>query len=183
MDEGIKNKAKILKNSDIFSNHTDNAPYAEKQCILLVLVGKKPVSEATTCTWIITPTSCRAKPADHKEVKNYLKKLGLYCYVYDYENATIAAVSLDSSLIKKYIKLNDKGTAADDGALFGYPQTAIEAFGKQELMMDLAKQNKIMKNAGLPEFMPAFRFSKANYKDELKVLKDWHETLKLYELV
>lgn len=183
MKDEIKEKVRILKASKMFSSNIDNAKYIEKQNILLALTGKKPVSEATTCTWSTTPTNRHAEPADHKEVEKFLTELGLYCYVYDYQNATNVAVSLDNDLIKKYIKCNGSGSYVDVGDLFGYPKTATEAYGNQDLMMSIDEQEKVEKGSYLPSFMPCFRFSKAHYKEELEVLKDWHETLKLYNLV
>ena len=40
-----------------------------------------------------------------------------------------------------------------------------------------------MQAAGLPLFMPTFRFSKNHYTEEIEVLKGWFSTLKSYNLV
>lgn len=58
------------------------------------------------------------------------------------------------------------------GELLDYPKTAVTAFGDQNLIICLDYQDRVMKSEGLPEFMPAFRFSKKLHKDIIKVLKD-----------
>lgn len=181
MNEDIKNKVRILKDSKLFTSNIDDAPYTEKQSILLTLTGKKPVSEATACQWIITPTSRHSEPADHKEISELFTSLGLYFYVYDNKYATSVAVSADKELLDKHA--NNISSSSTLGNLFGYPDSAVMAFGDKSLMMSTEDQDRLLESEGIPLFMPMFRFSKINYKQELGLLKDWYDTLKQYSLV
>jgi hypothetical protein len=47
-------------------------------------------------------------------------------------------------------------------------------------MMSLEEQDAIINSESLPEWMPNFRFSKLHFKEELEVLKAWHDTLERY---
>lgn len=181
MNESIKNKVEILKASQLFASNIDDAPYTEMQSILLTLAGKKPVSEVTACKWIITPTSRHSEPADEDEVSDLFVSLGLFFYVYDNQCATSVAISTDKTLLDEHA--NNISSNSTLGKLFGYPETAVKAYGDNELMMGIEEQDELLESEGIPLFTPMFRFSKANFRQELETLKDWHMTLKEYNLV
>jgi len=176
MNASIKKKIDVLKASELFIN---NNCLTEKQSILLTLTGQKPVSEVTTGKKETTSTGWKSVPENHSIVRDFLHSLGLQCSIEDHGSATNAIISLDSSLIEQYLDSTNLGT--NIGALFGYPKTATEAFGDNDLMMGLDEQDEIMSSEGLPLFMPNFRFSKLHFKKEIEVLKAWHDTLKRYD--
>lgn len=183
-DDKLAAIATQLKSSAHFVNHAQMSPYSEKQCIFLVLAGKKPVSQATSCKWVQTAGGAHSEPDNHQELGELLKQLGLAYQLRSDGHATDAFVSLNSEGIDAYLAAERTGDMATIGRLFGYPETAVEAFVKDE-NMDSDEQDRFMEAAGIPVTtvaLPLFRFSKTHAAEELVVVKDWYEILKAYGL-
>jgi len=185
MNDNFGEKVNILKKSNLFIDPSDNSRNIHKQSILLVLTGQKPLAEVTTSRRVREGNRSYSVPEDHQKIADFLEGLGLYYYIYDTDNdyaapSTNVAVSTDASLIERYKNLSG---STDTGEIFGYPKTSIEAFGDDKLMMSIADQEELEKQAGLPDVMPSFRFSKKHYKEEIGLMKSWHDTLKRYDLL
>jgi len=180
IDQELNRKAKALLDSPFFTNHVDQGYLAEKQCIFLTLCGKKAVSEASSSKWITTKNGGHSEPENEDKLCAFLSSLGLAYSLRNDEYATNALVSFDQR------KITECEQAGDDwvkvGQLFGYPMTAVNAFDK-DTVLDNDKQDILMEKAGLPLYMPQFRFSQDHASEELEVLKDWYTTLKKYNLV
>jgi len=181
MDESMKKKVDTLKASKLFVNNTEQGRLTEQQSILLTLTGQKPVSEVTTGIKVDTPTGWKSAPENHDKIQDLFSRLGVQCSIQDDDHASNVIISTNTTLLNQYLK--SKELDEINGALFGYPKTATEAFGDNNLMMSLEEQDKIMISEGLPLFMPNFRFSKLHYTEELKVLHSWYETFKKYNLI
>jgi hypothetical protein len=82
---------------------------------------------------------------------------------------------------KELIEQFNEGDGQESGRLFGYPETAVQAFIDNDCM-DFDSQDRLQEAAGLPEYMPVFRFSKKHAQEEIKVLQDWYVTLQEYGL-
>lgn len=177
--EDIKEKVARLKASSHFDTINEgSARYIEKQEILLALCGKKPVSEAVTCRYVNDPDGRHSVPDDETQVAALLDSLGLAYHIWSDEYATMAVVSLDSALVKRYVDSIGHGHT-NIGLLFGYPKTAVDAFQTKHALT-LSEHDARMAAAGLPEFMPQFVMSRAYADDEIKVLRDWHDTIVAY---
>jgi len=180
MDKTIKKKVGILRKSNLFTYNTNLGRIVEQQSILLTLTGHKPVSRITGNEWVNTPTGQKSAPLNHDEIRGLFSTLGLKCSIKDFDCGTTVVISLDETLIKKCVNNASEGV---EGELFGYPKTAVEAFGNNNLMMNLQDQNAIINFEGLSEWMPNFRFSKLHFKEELEVLRGWYNTLKQYDFI
>lgn len=181
MDESIKRKVEILKASDLFINYSDSNKLSEKQKILLALTGQKPVAELHTSKRIIVGNSNQAIPEDHEKIANLMSQLDLNYLINDDDHFTNVTVSLDEKLFGRYLA----GLGSSEGVdkLCGHPDSAIRASYDRVMLMSIDDQEKVEADAGLPYFFPSFRFSKVNYEKELEVLKSWHQTCRLYDLV
>lgn len=140
------------------------------------------MSQATSSKWIKTDHGAHAEPHDPHELEQFLDSLGLNYYLSADEYATDALVSLDPKKLDAYLAAEKADDAFKVGQLFGYPETAIEAF-VHDASLDFEAHDELMKKAGIPDMMPSFRLSKTHAPEELAVLKDWHQTLKEYELI
>lgn len=178
----LAEKANLLKSSTYFVFPGDGAEYIDKQCIFLVLAGLKPVTEGSSGHQVKTDTGWRTEPDDPALVSAFLESLGLAFSFYSSHDGhvTMTAVALRQELIDEYMSTADQNTYTV-GRLFGYPKSAVEAFVGGNCM-GVEDQEFIEQRAGLPEFFPTFRFSQDHWQEELKVLQQWHEILKLYEL-
>jgi hypothetical protein len=186
----LSKKAKLLLDSPHFTNHVDQGFLTEKQSIFLTLCGKKPVSEATSGIWATTANGGHSKPDDEHEINAFLSSLGLAYQLRHDDYATDALVALNNNDLLEYSQASlDSGNV---GQLFGYPKTAVDAFGRafsgdatEELnyLMAIEDQDKLLEKAGVPDYIPMFRFSRDHALEELEVVKDWYATLRMYNLV
>jgi hypothetical protein len=81
------------------------------------------------------------------------------------------AVAKTAETIKKLAQIE----LLDDyqhGLILGYPQSAVEAFIKKDLLGDV-EEKEITK-----EMLINFRLSRENWKNELEILKSWNEAVK-----
>jgi len=179
--DNLARKAKLLKASDHFINHTELAPLIEKQSIFLVLAGKKPASQATSSKWVKADHTAHAEPDDPRQLRELLDSLDLAYRLSADDYATNVLVSLESGKIDDYIAAGEADDMAAIGRLFGYPQTAIEAFVRDDCM-EPNVQDELMEAAGISAVIPSFRFSKTHAQQELAVLKDWYQTLRQHGL-
>lgn len=180
IDQELSRKAKALLGSPFFTNNVDQGYLVDKQCIFLTLCGKKLVSEAASGKWIATKDGGHTEPESEAELSTFLSSLGLAYSLRSDEYATNALVSFDQNKIAEYEQAGDDWVKV--GKLFGYPMTAVNAFGK-DTILENDKQDALMKKAGLPLYMPQFRFSQAHASEEIEVLKDWYTILKKYNLI
>jgi hypothetical protein len=178
----LAQSAMILRESTHFVGHAELAPLIDKQSIFLVLAGKKPVSEATSSRWIETERGAYAEPDDVHELQAFLDSLGLASYIRTGEFSTNALVSFDPANLDAYLVAEKTDNAIAIGRLFGYPQTAAEAF-IHDASLDMEQQDALLEAAGIPLMMPTFRFSVAHAQQELAVQEDWYRTLAQYDLV
>jgi hypothetical protein len=178
----LTRKASLLKDSAYFVFPGDGAEYVDKQCIFLVLAGLKPISEVSPGCQVKTDTEWGTVPDDSATIGTFLESLELKSSFYPSHDGhvTMAVVALRTENINRYI-IDINSDASTVGRLFGYPESAVLAF-VQGKCMPIAEQEWIEQQAGLPEFLPTFRFSRDHWQEELMVLQKWHEVLKLYEL-
>lgn len=186
----LSKKARLLLDSPHFTNHVDQGFLTEKQSIFLVLCGKKPVSEVMSGIWVTTADSGHSKPDDEREVSTFLSSLGLAYQLRHDDNATQALVALNNNSLLEYSQASlDSGTI---GQLFGYPKTAVDAFERVfnsdatvelNYLMTTEDQDELLQKAGVPDYIPMFRFSRDHALEELEVVKDWYATLRTYKLV
>lgn len=181
INPGIVEKVTRLKASPHFNTIIEgSARYIEKQEILLVLCGKKPVSEVTSAVYLSTPHGRSSTPDDEKQVCKLLDSLGLAYRVWAGDYVTMAVVSLDPKLVSEYMDSLGRGYR-NIGRLLGYPETAVEAYTTgRELAFE--EQDRLMGDAGLPDLMPQFRLSRNHAHDELEVLKGWQQAIVAYGL-
>ncbi len=176
----LSEKARRLLASPLFVGPTD-AALSEKQTIFLVLAGLKPVAEAASGHWVADAHGRHTEPDDPAAVAMFLDSLGLAYRLSQDEHATDAMVSLQPSLIEQ------SAAAANDlvsmGRLFGYPATAVEAFGRDHCL-PADEQERVEQDAGLDAgFFVGFRFSTQHWQEELAVLQQWNAVLRAYGLV
>jgi hypothetical protein len=183
LDPDLVRKAELLKHSEFFVGTTDGAPLVEKQQIFLVLATVKPLSSVMTGHWVPTTEDGRVIGRhtvgdDPKEVKAFLDSLGLASKVAFEGYATTAVVTNRPGLLSEYQHATDSVAV---GRLFGFPETAIAAFAGATCM-DTEEQHRIEKEAGIPDFVPTFRFSRDHWCEELSTVKEWSELLHAYGL-
>lgn len=178
VDEQLVRKAGALLASNHFVSLTEDGALAEKQCVFLALCGKKPVSEATSSTIVVDGNGRHTIPEDEQALGDFLSELGLKYSLRSDEYATDAVISLDQTLLGKYISSND---THEVGRLLGYPESATQAFVDGECI-SFEDQEQMMQEAGLPIIMPQFRLSKANARAGIAILQDWYGILKTYNL-
>jgi hypothetical protein len=145
------------------------------------MMGLKPVAEASSGHWVQTDGGRRTMPDDPRKVGALLDSLGLAYSLTGDDYAITALVSQSEDLIQAYrADIN----VVEHGKLFGYPETAIEAFvANPHQLLTPERQDEILKAAGLPDNMPMFRMSSAHWEDEIKILQDWHQALRQAGLV
>jgi hypothetical protein len=71
------------------------------------------------------------------------------------------------------------------GALYGYPESSVEAFlaPNKSLLLPDEEQDKVFMANKIPITFPNFKMSIAHYNEELQVVKRWYEFCKLYGMV
>ena len=174
----LAHKATLLRDSPYFVHPSEGVELIEKQSILLVLAGLKPVAEVLSGHWVRTSTGRTTMADDPQEVGVFLKSLGLTYHLSVDEHVTKALVALRPELVDEYLR--SSGSAAV-GKLFGYPESAVTAYAAGTCMPG-DQQEKIEQNEGLDEFIVQFRFSQDNWHDELKVARHWQNVLDTYGL-
>jgi hypothetical protein len=172
-------KAKLLKETKHFTGNNTAHDLSDKQSILLVLAGKKPLSKVISGQWAETAEGRTAGPDDEESLARLCEDLGLAYHIESDEYGTDVVLALDQRLIDKYLASD---TRDDLGTLFGYPDSAIASFDTSDMMSD-EEQSQVMARTGLPETMPQFRMSRQHATEELQVMIDWANCLGQYELM
>lgn len=190
-DPALANKAEQLLESPYFV--VDNgASLYEKQLIFYVLAGIKPVSEVGSyhMEWL-SPTYGESRGDDQAEVAAFLASLGLhYAFKLPYDGTV--TVSLREELIRAAQAIDIHGDEATIyrkyGELYGYPKTAVDAAVAEwaydrPSLLSIEEQRQIEDKSGLPRDSFIFRFSKADWKEELETVRQWYAVLTAYGMV
>lgn len=167
-DNQLHTKISLLKESYFFRGLTDMEPMVNKQQILLVLTGHKPVAEVYSAHWESTATGRRAAPDDPEQLATFLVSLGLAYDIKTTEYAANVIVARSHELIDGYLQGNG---SKHTGELLGYPETAIAAFDSSD-SMPIIEQAAIEQKESLESFSP-FRLSKKHWHQELVVIQNW----------
>lgn len=99
-------------------------------------------------------------------------------------------VAVDEATVKELMKYCDPQVSKEFGSFMGFPDSAVNAFDEDEKAGHLFKDQsgkllsikddvRIQKELGL-RGVTGFRLSKAHWKEEVKVLKNWRDTLQKY---
>lgn len=181
-DPQLEQKAHILLSSDLFVHTVDNAALVEKQTIFLVLAGFKPVGFVSSGHWKDTEGGRESEADDPTLVSTFLTSLGLHFRLFTDQYTTDAIISLhDENLVQFETNIQDDHLA---GHLYGYPETAIEAYlsPNKSLALSEEEQEKVLKAAQVPEHFLNFRMSTKNYAQEVLTIQKWYAFCKLYGL-
>jgi hypothetical protein len=192
-DPVLAEKAEILRSSSLFVDTSDDAEFAQKQGLFLTLAGLKPVSEASSGHWEPTPNGSRSVFDDPEQVGAFLGSLELHYRLRHDEYTTDALVSLDPNLLNEYehtdtYSYTDVRLYTTVGKLFGYPETAVEAFAHyaddDRYLLSNDDQDRVEQEGGLSErYFVNFRFSKVHWKEELAACLHWQKVLQAYHLI
>lgn len=188
-DPLLVQKSKILRDSTLFTYPIEGEELVEKQSIFLVLAGLKPLSEANSGHWELTPDGRRTVFDNPKKVGAFLDSLGLRYTLRHDEHATTALISLKKELLDTYERAGtfpEPRVYIEIGKLFGYPETATAAFAQfdEKQLLSNDDQDRVEQEGGLSDrYFVNFRFSKAHWQEELAVCLHWQEVLKLYDLI
>lgn len=179
-DPALIEKSAQLRLTPLFINPSDDYPLIEKQFLFLVLAGLKPVAGACSGHWEATAGGRHTVADKPNEVGAFLKSLGLHYSLEDHGHMTLAMVSLRPELIQQ---IAEARSDEEKGRLYGYPETAIQAFvqGKAALLPQ-EEQKRVEAQAGIMPTGAQFRLSKAHWQEELVIVRQWHETLRDYGL-
>ncbi len=136
----------------------------QKAQLVLVLLGLKPAASLSIFPWNMTPLAVE-KNLDkanlkyiRKRILKYSKAIAEYAVSNDYETAR---------------KLLNARSSTEFGRLYGYPETAIQAFesGKRY-------NGKLPKDIDLSIFR--FAFSQEHFEQEFQVIRKWNQALLEY---
>lgn len=157
----------------------------------MALCGEKPVSETASYHSVEVPgrAGCSESRADDaKAVARFLSSIGLAYDITVEEHAVMIIVGLDQADVDSYrlVEQHFGDMSAEDvylsaGRLFGYPETAVQAFAQGEAM-PADQQDLIQAQAGIPTGHSYFCFSPDHWRDELLVMKRWYDLLAHYGL-
>lgn len=171
-NDNLVEKSKIIKEADIKSLIGEHF-YSNKQEIFLTLSGLKPVSMIGGIDSLDLP-----------KVTDLLNQIGLY-YQISKEYPETIFVSKNQENIILYKSISEQGKVDKtnkNGLLLGFPESAVEAFDKNDCL-GYEDQRRVTEALGInPDFTP-FRLSRWNYKEEIKIIAKWYNTLRLYDLL
>jgi hypothetical protein len=142
---------------------------AQKADIILVVLGFKPATEL----------SLYENNDSESTVINALEQAGLKFEPKDpseYSKNVISEfkIALDSTLLDRLTHVSAKKDHTEYGRLMGYPESAVQAFGKKDALLD-EQDYPDMTGIILP-----LKLSKENWEDELKYLRKGSEAIKKY---
>lgn len=150
-------RSKIEKLKDL------NIPPVGKGETVLVLLGLKPATELRISS----------SGQEKEETIQALANLGLAVEVteeIEEKNLIKIAISLSQKNVDKLKSLDPDKDHGEYGKLMGFPETAVNAFGKPEATLPYEKSRKLTRD--LPLFK--FAFSQEHCKEELEVMKKWN---------
>ncbi len=186
LDPDLLTKAEQLKQTSLFVNPSDSSVLLDKQLIFLVLAGMKPMTEVESGHWVDVPGGREVQADDRREVESFLRSLGVYFRLSQDHYYTTALVSLDPQLLDEFARAEtypEPYIYEAVGRLFGYPETAVKAFAADlSLCMPSQEQDRIESKSKMLSSLLHFRLSRAHWRDELAVVKQWHKVLQNYGL-
>lgn len=168
-----------IRQSHYFVGTSDLALLTDKQCLLLTLAGKKPVSEIASGHWETTSTGRSSKPDSVDEVAIFLESLGLSYALTEDHHATQAIVGTTSDDVDLF---QQSSNTVQIGHLLGYPDSAVQAFASGKSLSSEA-QEAALRKAGIPLSFSPFRLSETFWEQEMLVIVDWFGVVKEYGLV
>lgn len=183
-DQRLEDIAQRLYSSELFVGTPENGTLFEKQNIFLVCGGQKPVGFVSSSHKKDLGGGLYEYEADDTQfVSTFLSSLGLYSTVFADTHTTDATVSLKNEYLKELQDHPDDHRLA--GALYGYPESAVEAFlaPNKSLLLPDEEQDKVFMANKIPITFPNFKMSIAHYNEELQVVKRWYEFCTLYGMV
>ncbi|HTE48492.1 MAG TPA: hypothetical protein VK675_01130 [Candidatus Paceibacterota bacterium] len=130
-----------------------------------------------------------------KNIKSIIEKAGLFfkCEVKEGESRQACFVADNQNDLELVLKLWSSTTLYDRdvqfGRLFGFPQTAIEAYDKNSVDSKAGKKSKYLLTLDeMDEKVPKdlipyclLMLSRANWEQELKTVKRWADEIKLVD--
>jgi len=140
-------------------------PVAE---IVLVYLGLKPSTEVSIYEW-------------NEDINNIfikLEKMGLVVFKKEIKKEKgrligDLVVAKDENTAKELMGCNADSEHSEYGKLMGFPQTAIDAFGNEDLLLEEDEYppevDKLIFN---------FKLSKKGYKEEVELMQRWTEVIK-----
>ncbi len=178
-------------------------PPDQKMELFLAFIGEKPVSSLG-----ILYESDKARPGEREEfirkknqIEQCLKKTGLYFEIEErreVEATGVERLKLDFLVAREKKAIDELKEAQEKqdyvtmGRLFGYPETAVQAFKKgmeTERMEDFVivnekewfetlpeEEKKPLSQEGVLDFL-IFRLSKEHWREELEVLRKWQRQI------
>jgi hypothetical protein len=172
----LVSKAQLLRASSLFSPRGDHESLIEKKTLFLCLAGLKPVSAAGSGHWLTTSLGGKREVDDPDAVRDLLGQLGFVFELEVRSDVVLAYVSLSRRTLAEYWAM--RHDSREEGRLFGYPMTAVDAYVVGESM--LADQQSAAQQAfGAPVFS-TFRLSREHAAAELEVMHQWWAMLELY---
>jgi hypothetical protein len=179
LDPNLLRQAKLLTNSSLFVDPSDDTKY-QKQIIFLVLAGEKPVSAVSSGHWENNVGGRSTVADDPHAVGNFLVSLGLAYELRPIDgHATDVLISRDPDLLLQYRQAEATNDDATIGRLYGYPASAVDAFSidPDNLLLDLDSQAMQVANLGLDPNLATFRLSRAHWAEELGTIRRWQTIL------
>lgn len=159
-----------------------------KQELFLTWMMVKPVTSTFSDKYSDPATFTVDHGDDPEEVKSFLDNLSLFSNVWQYRG-TFVQVSRSQSLLDEAIKAGEEKNYFLSSGLLGYPTSANYwrpgALLKGE-HLENDEQYKLTRDLFSPEYkggLPGFRLSKANWREEVKVLQDWYGVLQRHDFL
>jgi hypothetical protein len=178
--------AEAIRTSPYFVDHSGDGTCVEKQSLFLVVCGAKPVGSASSGHWEAMSDGRRTVADDPDEVAAFLTGLGLsYQLTSPDGHATDAVFSLDPELLVQYAAVPSTGDDRLTGRLYGYPDTAVEAFaeGRDALLPPEEEEEQRIADAGIDPNLVTFYLSRAHWRNELEVVRRWMQLCELAGLI
>jgi len=159
-------------------------PYQSTCDLILVLLGEKFATELDLYEKYSDPPNKVRKILEEAGLIVLPKKIIEQNRVVSRSNpptreatkSAVFCISLVEKYARKLLHLSSFKDHADYGRLMGIPETAIQAFLKDEIL-EMEKHDSLTKKDPMLSF---FGLSKTNYKEELKLMKKWRRLLILY---
>lgn len=135
--------------------------------MILVLLNLKPAVELGLYPWNASPEEAEASlnRADLKYIRRGKPR--------QEKTAAEYAVSKEEELARRLIDCESLTASAEYGALMGYPETAIQAYGAKEVYTGPLPED--IKNS-----IFKLKFSKLHFQEEFETVRRWNAALLKY---
>lgn len=185
--------AKLIKESDLFEGLEDLNKFLGKQMLFLTLLEIKPVCVIDARRWVETDSGKISIPEDRNKVSDFLNKLKLLYEIEEDEHSLYIIASKSPELITEFQYASGRRAKNQEeerqfdlirGTLLGYPQTAVDAYVKGDVL-GLEEQQERLKEAGFSQKLIEFvnmRLSKTQYLEEAKEVQGWLDLLTKFNL-